>query len=403
MILVCYRNIFIKRGEIMAIREGRWDCTYCSTSGILGRQTTCPNCSRTRPEGTKFYLPENAPVVSNTTLLEQAKAGPDWICNFCASSNSASESSCNSCGHSREGDSHTQKVIDYDLGQEPRHGDNYSGSEEDSRPDSNQQDGEGEEVTSNAFENTKENLLAIFSNVKNFDWYENWYWPVGLISTLLFVMLLWGFFHTRTVDLTVTGVQWERTIPVEVYKTFEDQGWSVPPGGREQSSRQKIHHYDQVFDHYETKTRQVSERVKVGTRTYTCGSRDLGNGFFEDIECEEDIYETRYHTETYQEAVTRDEPRYQTWYTYEIERWVHARTEKSSGNNHEVYWPEYELAKNERVGYKTESYVVYFVDSEAETYSKAMSYNEWTTFKKNSQYQAEVNAFGQIKEIVGSK
>ena len=43
----------------MAIREGRWDCQYCGTTGIPGREKVCPNRARSRPEGTNIYLPDD--------------------------------------------------------------------------------------------------------------------------------------------------------------------------------------------------------------------------------------------------------------------------------------------------------------------------------------------------------
>ena len=71
----------------MAVREGRWDCQYCGTMGILGRHTVCTSCAKSRPEGTKFYLADDAPVVTEGQQLKEAQLGADWICPYCASSN----------------------------------------------------------------------------------------------------------------------------------------------------------------------------------------------------------------------------------------------------------------------------------------------------------------------------
>jgi hypothetical protein len=165
------------------------------------------------------------------------------------------------------------------------------------------------------------------------------------------------------------------------------------------ASEQRIHHYDQVVDHYETKTRQECEEVKTGTETYTCGSRDNGNGFFEDKQCTRAVYETRCHDETYKDPVYRDEPVYQTWYTYEIEKWVLDRTEKASGEDQQVYWPEYTLAENERVGQRTERYEVHFVDKEGQTYTESFEYDSWMTYQTEGKYLAYVDFFGEVTEI----
>ena len=110
----------------MAIREGLWDCQYCGAQGIPGREKVCPNCARSRPEGTKFYLPEDraaAPVITDEKLIQQAKAGADWICEYCSSSNPAELTVCRHCGAAREASSPQQEVVNYALEAAPTSGD----------------------------------------------------------------------------------------------------------------------------------------------------------------------------------------------------------------------------------------------------------------------------------------
>ncbi len=150
---------------------------------------------------------------------------------------------------------------------------------------------------------------------------------------------------------------------------------------------------------YETKERTVSERVHVGERTYVCGQRDLGNGFFEDIECSEPIYETQQRIETYEEPVYEQVPVMATKYEYEVDRWVPARTETATGNDHQAYWPELDLQENEREGERSESYRIVFRDDNGRRHEMTFPYQEWLTFESRGNYTLQVNGLGQMTGV----
>jgi hypothetical protein len=110
-----------------------------------------------------------------------------------------------------------------------------------------------------------------------------------------------------------------------------------------------------VLDGYETVSEEVEETVRTGTRTYVCGQRDLGNGYFEDRECSEPEYETRtrtvsrrqprYRYETRMETVTdrtpvyRTVPVYRTWYTWNRPVWRDT-VYRASGDTTQPEWPQ---------------------------------------------------------------
>src|SRR3954462_13621467 len=84
----------------MAIREGKWRCPYCSTVN-RGRDMACSGCGATRDEDVKFFLEEAAPEVTDEKLLAQARAGADWLCQFCETSNPPAATHCLHCGAER--------------------------------------------------------------------------------------------------------------------------------------------------------------------------------------------------------------------------------------------------------------------------------------------------------------
>lgn len=354
----------------MAVREGRWDCQYCGTKGILGRHKVCPNCAKSRPEGTTFYLPEDAETVEDEKLKEQAQIGPDWICEFCGSSNPANLDVCRHCNAPRESVSPQQKVKEFAPGAAPRSGDMTV-------PDPH------EKYRQPPRPEPKASRPA-------------WLLPVVGIAILLVCILgAFALFSSDEMDVGIEEMRWERSVVVEELQTVTEEGWELPEGADVISQQEEIREYDQVVVGYETKQRQVSEQVQVGERTYVCGQRDLGNGFFEDIECSEPVYETQQRTETYEEPIFEPVPVYDTKYVYEVERWTAVRTERATGNDQDVYWPELNLSPDQREGERQESYQIVFGSDNGERYTMTFPLEEWLSFESRGRYKLRVNSLGR--------
>jgi hypothetical protein len=152
----------------------------------------------------------------------------------------------------------------------------------------------------------------------------------------------------------VAELTWTRSIAVERLVTHVEEGWSLPVGGRQIGAERRVRTYRDVVDHYETRTRQVSYDVPDGTESYDCGTTDLGNGYFEDRTCTRTTYRTEYRTETYQAPVYRQEPVYDTWLTWEEDRWEVVRTPQAQGDDSKPQWPAVQLQGREREGARTE-------------------------------------------------
>ena len=117
---------------------------------------------------------------------------------------------------------------------------------------------------------------------------------------------------TKEIEVQVVDKKWERSIDFEKRIQVEQEGWDVPSDAQKIAEFKAVHHYDKKSKGYVTKTRNV--KVKVGEKQYVCGQKDLGNGYFEDIYCYEDVFETR--QEKYQEEVFEKIPVYKTKYKY---------------------------------------------------------------------------------------
>ncbi|HYW13314.1 MAG TPA: hypothetical protein VE871_15250, partial [Longimicrobium sp.] len=192
------------------------------------------------------------------------------------------------------------------------------------------------------------------------------------------------------VPVTVTAVRWERHVDVEQRSLVQGASVSLPDSAQVLRRQRVVLRYDSVQDgvrteyrevpetreytEYETRTRQVDERVRTGTRTYVCGQRDLGNGYFEDRECTEPAYETRSRTETYRAPIRRTEtvtrrvaeyipvyrsfPVYATRYHWRAPRWNVVRADTARGDTAAPAWPEPALTRTQRLGARGERYSV---------------------------------------------
>ncbi len=280
----------------MAIREGKWRCPYCS--GVNpGRELRCSGCGATRDKDVAFFLDEDAPEVQDQALIGTALAGADWLCLFCATSNRPHETKCVQCGAEKAA-APSRSVRDVTAGGAAAAPQGALGRPP--APPPAKRSGCGPRA-----------------------------WGcLGVVLLLLSVFLYFAFRKTvETVE--VVGLEWERTIDVEAYRTLREEAWegSLPSGARVVGKSREVHH--------EEREQVGSERVKVGTR-------DLGNGFFEDVYEDRPVYESR--------------PVYETRYTYDVERWVKDRTARASARDPAPRWPDPGLKKGEREAARGESY-----------------------------------------------
>ncbi|HEX6368977.1 MAG TPA: hypothetical protein VF006_08590 [Longimicrobium sp.] len=347
----------------MAIREGRWDCPTCGNRGLLGRDLSCPGCGNRRPEGIKFYLSDDAAEVTDAARLAEARAGADWICEHCGVSARAGMDRCPGCGAER-GSSPRQQTHEHRF-DEP------------------------------AADAAPALGLAATAPPKR---KRRWRGPVALVA-IVGGLAWWN--GPVEVTATVAAKDWSRAIEVQEYRTVQEEDWSVPQGGRQKRSYRAVRDYRQVLDHYETKTRQVSERVQTGTRTYTCGQRDMGNGYFEDVTCTEPEYTTNYREETYQDPVYRREPIYDTKYAYEIEKWLPDDTAWARGDAaKEPAWPAVRIGRNEREGARIQRYVLRFTDGEGKTYEREVTADQFQRYRQGQPVKLRMKRGGGDVEIV---
>ena len=394
-------------------REGRWKCLFCGAEN-LGRFTSCQFCPAPKGDA-KNYLPIGEPAVSDAKLLAMASSAV-WMCRFCKESNRLPNTICFKCG-ALKGTSPINKTRTYSLSNVPRTAQEAADSTVPFNHSPILVTSAGvQEVGSTATFQTSpvpaevpyqvneveepvdlNRLYRYQGPSRNFDWLHRilkYAVIAGLAAVIGF--LIWFFFlKTTEVKAVVNRVEWTRTIFVDRYTTVREENWSIPSGGREVSHTQKVSGYRQVKVGTDHKSRQVEN----GTREYVCGYEDLGNGFFEDRICSEQLYRTEYYDEDIFESV----PIYDTWYTYDIDRWQFYRTVITSGTNQTnpaPYWgnPALNCAEQSIVGcekqtFTAENYKIIFktLGDDPQEYTREEDEYDWSSYEFNHQYTLVVN------------
>jgi ribosomal protein L37E len=350
----------------MAIREGVWDCPSCGRKGNRGPEKYCGGCGSPRGTDIKFYLPDEAPEVTDAEALKKAQAGADWMCPYCGADNPVANAFCSGCGAPRDG-AKTREVVDHPLVEPPA----APAPQPLVAPDS----GKGRWVKRLGF---------------------------GCLGLLAIAALLIFLGRPRADVLTVTGHHWVRTASVEIQKPVTEQAWEgeVPAGARILSSSREVHHVDHIQTGTRTRTRTVTERVQTGTQKVKTGHRDLGNGYFQDIFEDRPVYQNRSHPETYQEPVYRDQPVYRKRTRYEIDKWVKDREAKAEGSDLAPAWPSSGLSSKQREADRKEIYEVLFKDSKGQpAHYSAPDEQTWRRFEEGRGYKGKVKSDGEVVEV----
>lgn len=354
--------------------ELTWKCSSCAHKN-LGRYTTCRGCGNPKDGREEYEMPADPSQVASVTdpeLLRMATAGANWSCKYCGSDQRAYDGSCAQCGAGKTEGANTRLEV-ADAREPPAH----------------------------------RFRVALFASS-------------GLVALGLLTCAFvshkekprdpWEHAPAQPIAVavppprtelvgTVSGVAWTRTTTIETWQLASHDGFAsevpsdalnVTPAG------QKVHHYDDVFDHDETeyddvevpdgyRTETYSERVACGqdcttsprvcrpdcrTTPKTCSQtcRNNKNGFATctttctggTTSCTDrctggtSTCTTRWCNETRTRQIPktrhekrprtvhkyRKEPRYAPWATYKTWEWVQAAKAEASGTDVSPAWPD---------------------------------------------------------------
>lgn len=339
--------------------ENFWDCPSCGTKNISAlRKMHCPTCGASKT--TQDF--ENARMVEITDEygLKLAKSGKNWACSYCQSVNLDVDQKCSGCSANRSEQTEgafrvedvTEKVKNYEIvansnerieRHEPECEERPSApSRSSKRKRKHDSEPEQSEVREEApCYREPEREFRSYNRETNPAWRlsSNQWITLGIV---LLVIGISGFVYWTKCSYPgeLTSFYWERSVQVQIYKTLSDSGWNHPYDAFNINSYSKLHHHDPIYE-----TRMVSEQESYTVTTYVSQTKYVsnGNGSTKAVTTQVPRHTTKYRTVTRpREVKIGERPVYQTYYEYNINRWVYHKTLYANGDNkNNVYWPEF--------------------------------------------------------------
>jgi hypothetical protein len=340
--------------------EMQWDCQFCGTKQLLGKtHRFCPTCGAPQNPESRYFPPDSDKVA----VEDHELVGADVTCPACGGLNAGSAVHCGNCGASLEGGEQAGSITGDRWTDPDAIGEKYYQSR-DVMHEKHERDMAAAGVTTPAAASAAKRRPP-----KN----RRGGIIIGAVIAAIVGLIALGM-QTNDVDVVVSGHEWERTIQIEEYKTLREGSWqnSVPSSSRNRRCYEKQSGTNRIPDGEDCRTVR----------------RDNGDGTFsERQECT-----TRY----------REEPVYDTWCDYDIDRWVNGRVVRTSGDSlrDTPYWGDADLRCTgqrvgcEREGNQNEQYTVMF-RGDGNTYRCTYrDEQEWASIPIESAWTLPVYTFG---------
>ncbi len=355
-----------------------WDCKFCGQQKLLAKTNrTCTQCGAAQDPKWRYFPSDKDKVEAQNHVFE----GKDQLCPACDSVNSAGNKFCIRCGAPMDGaekagtvpsrsksagdDFETQNLKALQQAQKE-----LAQLEEAAERKSMQrsgrmglvQNGPVKGLERRGRQPTSKKTVAIVGG------------GLGGVFSLAGVTV-WLLSMTVPITVEVTGHSWQRQIAIEVYKAQADSDWddSLPGGAYNVTCSSKQRSTNRIPDGETCSTRQV----------------DQGDGTFS---------EESYCTTDY-----REEPVYDDYCSYTVNRWEVARWASASGRSlaEEPVWPRANARTCptaelgcERQGPRREDYTLQLLDrNTGESYQCDRAQPEWQITPVGTELQLEVGRF----------
>ncbi len=353
--------------ESLGYVELEWICPFCNTRNP-GRAKVCRNCGAAQPKDVQFEQAAEDKIISDQEGLEMAKGGPDIHCPFCGTRNPSDAVTCKRCGG------------DLSEGERREAGQVLGAQQTKPAPDIIC------EYCSTANPATNTKCMNCGSALGKAERPKPAAQPAApakrspafmIIAAVLMLLVCGAIFffimqgsRTESNIGSVRNVNWKRTITVMglapvTYNTWADQ---IPQDAQVNFCSER----ERGRSAFATEN---SEEI--------CGTPyvvDQGTGFGELVQdCEYIIYDD--------------------YCEYTVIQLQPVGVIDETGSDMNPFWPETRLDQGQELGERDEVYQITFeVDGESKVY-QTRNLNEYLQFQPGSEWELEINGFGNIVGI----
>jgi hypothetical protein len=353
--------------QSLGYTELEWTCPSCTTRNP-GRVKVCKNCGAPQPKDVQFEQAAEDKIVTDQEGLEMVGAGPDIHCPFCGTRNPGNAAKCSRCGgnltegEKREagqvlGAQQTRPAADVTC--------EYCGTK---NPAANTKCTNCGSPLSKAARPTPAVPGAAPAKMN----------PALLIVGAIVLLLICGaiaFFvmqgtRTETNRARVNSINWKRSIVVLGLAPVVRSAWD-----------------DQIPQDAEVNFCSERERGRSDFPTENsqqiCGTPyvvDQGTGFGEVVQdCEYIVYDD--------------------YCEYSVVELQPIGVVDETGSDLNPFWPDTRLQQDQQLGERSEVYQITFdVDGEPVVYETSNA-EEYLQFQPGSEWELEINGFGNIVDI----
>lgn len=343
------------------VYEMLWDCRFCGTKKLLGKtHRFCPNCGAAQDPATRYFPSDEEKVA----VEDHVFVGKDLICGSCGTLNAGNAEFCQNCGASLE---NAQRATTLDQQMAAASSAFVSTGSRD--------------LELERFNEEQQRIMAAERARRAKE--RQPYIIAGAIGVVVLIgVVIFLLFRTWNASFTVIGHRWERTISIQEFSAVREGSWDelVPVGAYRATCYER---------------QRGSRQVDTGRESCTNIRVDNGDGTFSQRQQCSPIY--------------RDEPVYDTWCDYTIDRWVDVQPAVARGDSlsDEPRWPSVSLntcSGSPRLGCERESgrdeqYVVIFAEGNDDRAAAECTFeNEqiWRAFNLNSRWSGSKRAVGGL-------
>ncbi|MBE2182693.1 MAG: zinc ribbon domain-containing protein [Anaerolineae bacterium] len=331
------------RVEKLGTYEMIWDCKFCGAKNLLAKtHKFCPTCGAAQDPQTRRF-PSDAEKIA---VKEYVSKGASLICAACGTPNDGDSQFCMQCGAPLDRAAQAKTVASEVRAETQAFA---AGQERDLA-----QERLAEDLPKPPAPASKTNPIL---------------WIVGAIVLLLICGgVIFALTAKREATGTVTDRDWQRIIYVDRFASVSNNAWDdqVPADAYNVSCRERQRDTRQVPDGEECSVRRV----------------DNGDGTFsERRECN---------------TVYRDEPIYDNYCSFNVNRWVPAREIQASSaqGGASPFWPGANLAAGSALGGERESgrderYIVY-LDVDGRRYECVVNQQSWEAAQEGATFNISI-------------